>query len=135
MPSPQPPVPTFDDQIFWDGVAQGRLLITQCRGCFRLQHPPSPMCPQCGSLEWEGREVSGRGTLHSWIVSKHPTSPDDRARLVALVELEEGVRLVSNLQVAQISDVRNDMAVEVIFADVDGVRLPQFQPTGKGTAP
>lgn len=72
--------------------------------------------------------MSGRGTVHSWIVSHHPTQTDDLPRIVALVELEEGVRLVSNLQEVRVADVRNDMAVECVFAEIDGVTLPQFRP-------
>ena len=86
------------------------------------------MCPHCGSLEWATVAASGRGTVHSWIVSHHPSDPDDAARIVALIDLEEGVRLVSNLTDANSADVANDMAVEVVFRDVDGVRLPQFVP-------
>jgi uncharacterized OB-fold protein len=86
------------------------------------------MCPNCGSLEWDVVQLSGRGTVHSWIVSHHPSEPDDAARIVALIELDEGIRLVSNLQGIDPADVENDSAVEVMFADVDGVRLPQFRP-------
>jgi uncharacterized OB-fold protein len=88
------------------------------------------MCPGCGSLEWSIHEASGRGTVHSWIVSHHPSQPDELPRIVALVELDEGVRLVSNLQDVEVSDVRNDMPVQVIFTEVDGVKLAQFRPVG-----
>ena len=69
----------------------------------------------------------GRGKVQSWIVSRHPTEPDDAPRIVALIDLEEGVRLVSNLQDVEIADVENDMPVEVVFADIDGFTLPQFR--------
>jgi hypothetical protein len=92
------------------------------------------MCPNCGSLEWDTQEASGRGTVHSWIVSRHPTEPDDEPRIVALVELEEGVRLVSNLQEVEESQVWNDMPVEVMFVEIDQVALPQFRPTPEATA-
>jgi uncharacterized OB-fold protein len=118
-----------DDEYFWQGVSEGRLLLARCANCSTLQHPPSPMCPTCGSVQWTTQDASGRGTVHSWIVSRHPTRPDDLPRIVALIELEEGIRLVSNLQDVEIDDVRNDMPVEVIFADVDGVRLPLFRPS------
>jgi hypothetical protein len=85
------------------------------------------MCPRCGSLEWDTQEASGRGTIHSWIVSHHPTEPDDAPRIVVLVELDEGVRIVSNLD-ASVAEVENDMPVEVVFVEVDGVTLPQFRP-------
>jgi uncharacterized OB-fold protein len=86
------------------------------------------MCPRCGSLEWDVQEASGRGTVHSWIVSRHPTEPDRAPRVVVLVDLEEGVRLVSNLRDVDVSDVRNDMAVEVMFETVNDAVLPQFRP-------
>ncbi len=86
------------------------------------------MCPHCGSLEWSVRELSGRGLLHSWVLSKHPSEPDEMARIVALVELEEGVRMVSNLHAIELAHIENDMPLKVVFVDVDGVRLPQFAP-------
>ena len=89
------------------------------------------MCPQCGSVEWSEWEASGRGTVHTWILSHHPSEPDTEPRIVALVELEEGVRLVSNLHGIEPDDVRNDMDVEVFFAEVDGVRLPLFRTAPK----
>ena len=127
MPAVLPPVPDNDDEFFWDGVEQGRLLLRCCAGCGRLQHPPSPMCPACHSLEWTTREASGRGTVYSWIVSHHPTEADALPRIVILVDLEEGPRLVSNLQGVAPSDVRNGMAVELCFDTFDGVTLPQFR--------
>ena len=128
MPGVVPPVVGRDDEFFWAGVAEGRLLVRRCARCGRRQHPPSPMCPACASVEWDVEELSGRGTVHSWIVSRHPSRPDEDPRVIALVQLDEGVRLVSNLVDVAIDDVVNDMAVEVRFADVDGVRLPQFRP-------
>jgi uncharacterized OB-fold protein len=86
------------------------------------------MCPACGSVDWTVRELSGKATVHSWIVSHHPTQADDEPRIVALLDLAEGLRLVSNLRGVDVGDVRNEMAVEAIYVDVDGVRLPQFQP-------
>jgi len=132
MPHAVAPTVDHDDEFFWNGVAEGRLLVRRCAQCQRLAHPPSPMCPWCGSLEWDVRELSGRGTLHSWIVSRHPSEPDDVARIVALVELDEGVRLVSNLVGIDAAEVENGMPVEVLFAEVDGVALPQFRPAGGG---
>ncbi|MHC4934131.1 MAG: Zn-ribbon domain-containing OB-fold protein [Planctomycetota bacterium] len=122
------PTPGPDDQYFWDGVAQDKLLLQRCAECHRLRQPPSPMCPGCHSLDWETQESSGRGEIHSWIVSRHPSVPDEDSRIVVLVDLEEGVRLVANLQEIPFDRVRNGMAVEAFFAEVDGVKLPQFRP-------
>jgi uncharacterized OB-fold protein len=122
-----PPLVGHDDEYFWNGIADGLLLLRECAGCARLQHPPTPMCQKCGSVEWTVRESPGRGVLYSWIVSRHPTQPDDQPRIVALVELEEGVRMVANLSGVAPRDVRNGAPVEVFFAELDGVRLPQFR--------
>jgi uncharacterized protein len=127
VPHAVPPTTDHDDAFFWEGVEEGKLLVRSCAGCHQLQHPPSPMCPHCGSLAWDVHQLSGRGTLHSWVESKHPSEPDDMTRIVALVELEEGIRLVSNLHAVPSAAVQNDMPLEVVFVDVDGVRLPQFQ--------
>ncbi|HEX4863564.1 MAG TPA: OB-fold domain-containing protein [Acidimicrobiales bacterium] len=123
-----PPTITSDEEFFWNGVDDGRLLLARCALCSSLQHPPTPMCPQCGSLEWTTQEASGRGKVHSWIVSRHPTQLDTEPRVIALIELVEGVRLVSNLHGVEIDGVRNDMDVELIFTETDGVKLPQFRP-------
>jgi uncharacterized protein len=117
------------DAYFWDGVRDRTLLLRRCTGCGQLQHPPTPMCGNCHGLEWETQKATGRGTVYSWIVSKHPTQPDDNPRIVALVELDEGVRLVSNLIGIEAGDVRNDMAVEVTFVEYDNdIVLPHFTP-------
>ena len=97
------PIIHADDRYFWAGVAERRLLIQHCTACGTLRHPPSPMCGNCGSLEWDTQEASGRGRVLTWLLSRHPNAPDENARVVVLVELDEGVRVVSNLV-----DVPND---------------------------
>jgi len=124
-----PPVVSDDDRFFWDGARRGELLLQRCAGCGQLRHPPAPMCPQCRSLEWDTVASTGRGTIYSWVVSHHPSDDDPHGRVVVLVELDEGVRLVSNLVSVPWTEVRNDQPVEVFFADVDGIVLPQFRPT------
>jgi len=128
VPQIIPPTPDPDDQYFWDGVEREVLLLQRCAECSVVRQPPSPMCPHCHSLNWDTQEASGRGEVHSWIVSHHPSQADTSPRIVALIELEEGVRLVSNLQEIEADKVRNDMAVELMFMDFDGIKLPQFRP-------
>jgi uncharacterized OB-fold protein len=134
MPVVLPPVPGPADQWFWDGVAEGKLLFQRCSSCGTLRHPPSPMCGECHSLAWEPEAASGRGTVYTWIVSHHPTQPDDEPRIVALLELEEGVRFVSNLTGVDRDAVTNGMAVELCFETFgegdDTFTLPQFRPVG-----
>lgn len=131
------PEPDADDAFFWDGVGEGQLLVRRCAGCGRTQHPPTPMCPACGSVTWHTTELSGRGTVLSWIASHHPNQPDAQPRIVVLVELEEGHRLVANLYDRDLHDAApgdgiNGLAVRSVFVDVDGVRLPGFVAAGDG---
>jgi uncharacterized protein len=128
MPRVVPPVTDDDNRFFWQGVSDGRLLVQRCASCGALRHPPGPMCPRCQTLEWDTVEASGRGTVYSYVLSHHPTEPDAEPRLVVLVDLEEGVRLVANLVGVPWPEVTNGMAVEAFFAEVDGVMLPQFRP-------
>lgn len=129
MPAVIPPVPNRDDQFFWDGARRGALLVQRCTSCARLRHPPAPMCPACGGEQWEPEEMSGRGTVHAWVASHHPNRAEEPPRIVALIELEEGVRMVSNLQDVTPESVHNDMAVTVWFSRFDpDVVLPQFRP-------
>jgi uncharacterized OB-fold protein len=130
MPRIIPPNPDRDDEFFWNGVKEGKLLILRCADCKTLRHPPVPMCPNCGSVKRDAQESTGRGTIYTWIRSHHPTEPDAAPRVVVLVELEEGIRMVSNLQGVDVEDVRNGMPVEVFFQDFDGVVLPQFRLAG-----
>ncbi|MCU1396880.1 MAG: hypothetical protein JWM34_5308 [Ilumatobacteraceae bacterium] len=129
-----PPVPDKTDQCFWDGVAERRLLIQRCTQCGTLRLPPVPMCGTCHALTWDTLEASGEGTVYTWILSHPPNGPTDPARIVVLVQLDEGVRVVSNLCAADPggtidpADVGNDMPVRLCFREVDGVLLPQFHP-------
>ena len=124
------PSMTADSQFFWNGVKDGRLLIQRCAACGVLRHPPRPMCPHCHSLTWDTLESSGKGTVYSFVMPRHPQFPFfDDDYIVALIELEEGTRLVSNLVDVAPEDTRIGMAVVVRFDEFDdGVVLPVFTP-------
>jgi uncharacterized OB-fold protein len=128
-PRPRPPV-NADNAFFWEGVARGELLIQRCAGCGRLRHPPGPMCPSCRSLEWDTVASTGRGTLYSYVVPHHPQVPSfEYPYVVALVQLDEGTRLVSNLLDVAPDEVRVGMPLEVAFVAVDEeLTLPLFRP-------
>lgn len=130
MPSVIPPNPTLDDQFFWDAIAEGRLVFQRCAACGVVRHPPAPLCGDCHSTAWDTVESSGHGHVYTWIVSHHPTQPDAEPRVVVLVELDDGVRFVSNLLGAAPDDVENGMEVALSVEEVDGVRLPEFRPAG-----
>ncbi len=116
-----------DDAFFWEAAAADRLVIQRCVDCGALRHPPAPMCGDCGSLRWDAREATGRGRVVSWITSLHPNRPDDEPRIVILVQLEEGTRLVSDLVDGPHRGPYDDLPVLVEFRDVDGVRTPLFR--------
>ena len=123
-----------DQDFFWDGVKAGKLLIQKCSGCGALRQPPGPMCPECHSLKWEAEEASGHGRVSAWILSRHPTQPDANPRIVALIELAEGVRMISNLQDIDVAEVIQGMPVEIFFAEIGGAVLPQFRPAAGAPA-
>jgi hypothetical protein len=125
-----PPTTTPDTRFFWDGVRAHTLPIQRCTGCRALRHPPRPMCPRCNSLSWDTVESSGRGRVYSFVMPRHPPLPwFEGTYIVALVELDEGTRLVSNLCGVAPEDVTIGMPVEVFYEHFDGgLVLPQFRP-------
>ncbi|MEY2566858.1 MAG: 3-oxo-4,17-pregnadiene-20-carboxyl-CoA hydratase alpha subunit [Actinomycetota bacterium] len=130
-PRPRPAI-NRDNQFFWDGVSEGKLLIQRCTKCAQLRHPPGPACPNCGSLEWDTVESSGRGTVYSYVVPHYPPAPMfGEDYVVVLVELDEGVRFVSDLIDVAPGDVEIGMAVEVTFVKTDPeLTLPLFKRVG-----
>ncbi len=128
-PRPRPAI-NLDNQFFFDGANEHKLLIQRCSSCGALRHPPGPMCPECRSLEWEAVEASGKGTIYSFVVNHYPQVPSfDYPLAVVLVELEEGVRLISNVVDVDPADVEIGMPVEVTFVEFDAeLTLPQFRP-------
>ena len=116
-----------DDAFVWDAAADGRLVIQRCADCGTLRHPPAPMCGRCGSLAWDTAASGGRGRVYSWMYSLHPNRPDDEPRIVVLVQLDEGVRLVSNLVDPPHEGPYDDLPVVVDFRDVRGTRTPVFR--------
>jgi uncharacterized OB-fold protein len=124
------PTTTPDTKFFWDGLKDGKLLIQRCGGCATLRHPPRPMCPRCNSLEWSAIESSGRGTVYSFVMPRHPPWPwfEGQTYIVALIELEEGTRILSNLRDVDPAAVTIGMPVEAFVERFDSVALHQFRP-------
>jgi uncharacterized OB-fold protein len=124
------PLVTVDSQFFWDGIKDHKLLIQACAECGKLRHPPRPMCPHCNSLSWNTIESSGRGSVFSFVMPQHPPYPwFEYPYIVVLVDLDEGIRLVSNLCDVAPDDVSIGLRVEVFYEHFDdGLVLPQFRP-------
>lgn len=124
------PVLTDDNAGYWEALKDRELRIQGCADCGKLRHPPRPMCPHCGSLNKNMVPVSGRGTVYSYAILHHPQAPAfDYPVLAALIDLDEGVRIVSNLVGVDKDDIRIGMPVQVEFADAkDGWVIPVFRP-------
>ncbi|MEU9118753.1 OB-fold domain-containing protein [Streptomyces sp. NPDC048506] len=124
------PVINRDNAGFWAGVADHRLLIQRCGGCGTLRFPWLPGCNGCGSAQWDAVESCGVGTVFSYVVMHHPPFPAfDPPYAVALIELAEGVRIVSNVVGVPCDEVRIGMPVRLEFLRVDGeLELPVFAP-------
>ena len=92
------PVRNQDTDYFWEGTAQGELRIQRCNACGVLRHPPGPSCPECHAFDRGYVVASGRGTIFSFLVHHAPKMPGRQLPLtIALVELEEGVRMVATV--------------------------------------
>lgn len=132
------PVINRDNAGFWEGVERHKLLIQRCTGCRTLRFPWLPGCNACGCLEWETVEASGAGTVFSYVVMHHPHFPafteSDHAAdaagpyAVALIELAEGVRIVSNVVGVPYDKVRIGTPVRLEFRRYDEeLELPVFR--------
>jgi uncharacterized OB-fold protein len=127
------PAITHDNRFFWEGLSEGKLLLQRCSGCRKLRHPPGPMCSACQSLAWETQQASGRGVLYSWVVAHHPPVPPfEYPHPVALVELDEGVRIVATLDGVVRDEIQIGMALRCEIVEVDdGFYLPRFRPAAE----
>lgn len=122
-----------DNRFFFDALGRGELRFQQCPSCHQITHPPTPMCPACGSFERGTVASSGRGEVYSFIVNHHPQVPGFTYPLVvALVELDEGVRMVTNLVGVAPDEVHIGLPVELEVVVVDGDQvLPLFRPISR----
>ncbi len=126
------PKPTPETRHYWDGAREGELRLQRCDSCDNVYFPPRPFCPECGSRDVSVIKASGRGKLFSYVIN-HLPSPgfEDGPFAIAVVELEEGPRMMSNiLECEQTPEaLQLDMPLEVIFEKLsDEISLPQFRP-------
>ena len=128
---PDQPLPDVDDPIagpFWEHCRRHELHVQRSRGTGRFVFPPRPA--YAGDFDWV--RVSGRGRVLTFVVVRPPFLPAFEHKLpfvIAVVELDEGPRLVGELCDCAIDDVRCGMAVEVVFEDLtERVTLPQWRP-------
>lgn len=131
-------IPTVypETQFYWDGAKQGKLMLNTCRACDRAYFPPRPFCPRCSSRDITIAEASGRGRLYSYVISQLPAPGYEPPFTIAVVELDEGVRMVSNIVdcPADPEALILDMPLQVTFEDRDGFAVPQFRPAAGGAS-
>ncbi|MFJ5048010.1 bifunctional MaoC family dehydratase N-terminal/OB-fold nucleic acid binding domain-containing protein [Streptomyces sp. NPDC088719] len=139
-PPPRPrPVINRDNAGFWAGVADHRLLIQRCTDCATLRLPWLPGCNACGCAEWDTVQAGGEGTVFSHVVMHYPPFPafspsgEGGPYAVALIELAEGVRIVSNVIGVPYDKVRVGMPVRLEFLVTDpDLELPVFRASEGG---
>jgi hypothetical protein len=129
------PVPDAETQPYWDATRRGRLLIKGCRVCGRPFFYPRAHCPRCHATDTVWREASGRGTVYTFTIVHQNDLPPFRDRVpyvVAIVELEEGVRMTTNVEGCPPEDLRCGLPVVVAFRAEEGdgrsVAIPVFRP-------
>ncbi len=134
-------LPELNDRnrFFWQGGREGSLVLLRCRRCGFYLHPPSPVCPRDRSTDVGPEAVSGRATVASFTVNRHPWLPMPLPYVIGLVELVEqpGLRLTTDIVRCPPDEVQIGMEVQVVFEhhrDPDGdVWLPLFEPVQGAT--
>ena len=127
------PEPRGLTQEFYDWCKKHELRFQRCSDCNVWRHVPREMCADCGSWNWQWAQSSGRGKLFTWTVAERPLHAgfvDAVPYASVVVEMDEGVRIVSEVVDQAPSDLQMDMPVEVTFDDVtDEITLPKFRRT------
>jgi uncharacterized protein len=124
------PAPTDLSSGFWSAADEARLALPGCDSCGAGFFPPERLCPSCGSAGWSYVDSPGSGTVTSHTVVHRAPSPDFATPyVVAVVELDGGPSLLTNLVDADPESVSTGMRVHVVFLDqADGRALPVFAP-------
>ncbi len=128
------PIPSPESEPFWAGARDHKLLMQKCAPCGKFWFPPGTICPHCGAHEFSWAETSGRGRVFTFVTYQRLYNKAWEGELpyvVAIVELEEGPRMLTAITGIDAADVVCDLAVQVVFDDVTAdVTLPKFTPVG-----
>lgn len=136
------PVPqvTDEDRAYWDGVQAGKLLIQKCLDCNHLQFFPRPRCVSCFSKNLGWQESKGTGTVYSFTTVSIPLNPAVRKHveqggappIFAKIDLDEGVRIISEIIDCQPEEVKIGAPVQVAYVEAKGTnfKLPKFRLVG-----
>lgn len=131
-PPPRPlPHPSALTRPFWDGARRGRLMVQRCHACSAHIFYPRYLCPVCGCPDLRWVDASGRATVFTYTVARRPTHPafaDRVPYVIAVVELEEGPKLTTNIVDVDPDTVAIGLEVEAMFEDVGEITLVNFRP-------
>ena len=126
------PQPNADDKPFWEGCKRHQLQFQKCQSCGHVRWPPSIICPMCYSSDTEWIIAGGKGEVYTFVVyhqSYHPAFEGELPYVAAIVELEEGPHILTNIVGCDPSEVKCDMPVEVAWEDItEEFSLPKFKP-------
>ena len=126
------PTPDFETQPFWDGCKEGRFLLQHCNACDSDYFYPRPFCPKCWSTDVAWKEAGGGATLYTYSVVRQndlPPFPDRVPYVAAVVQLDEGPRVMTNVEGCEFDDLEIGMALRVGFRAIsDDVTIPVFEP-------
>jgi hypothetical protein len=131
------PQPTPETAPFWEGCKQHELRLQFCTDCQKFFFYPRIFCPTCLSVNVEWRTVSGRGTLHTYVISHRPAPgfENEVPYTIAIVKLDEGPHMMTNIVGVEHTpeNLPAGMAVQVDFEDVtETITLPKFRPVAAG---
>jgi uncharacterized protein len=128
-------LPTIEDETrpFWDAAKAGQLMIAKCGGCGKVHYYPRPMCPHCWSEDVSLTPASGKGTLYTWstvFMNDLPPFKEMLPYVAAQVDLEEGVRVTTNIIDCDPKDLAIGMPVTLAFRELnDAISVAVFCPT------
>jgi uncharacterized OB-fold protein len=126
------PQPTAWSRPFWEGTKQHKLLLKKCTACGHIDHPPYLYCTACSSEDAEWVEASGKAKLYAYAVNTYSVPfpfIEDLPYVLAMVDLPEGPRMISNIVGRSPQELRNGMELEVVFDQVSpDVVLPKWRP-------
>ncbi|MFC4275601.1 Zn-ribbon domain-containing OB-fold protein [Achromobacter aloeverae] len=122
--NPEWPAPAANPEnlAFFTAASQGKLLYGRCHACAQAHYYPRRICPNCFSAEVEWVEAGGHGHIYSYTV----LNGDAGERVLAFIELDEGVRMLSNIVDARAQSLRIGAPVRVAFGRAGAVRVPVF---------
>jgi uncharacterized OB-fold protein len=130
---PRPlPILDEDNREFWESCHRHAMTLQRCSACSRMRYYPAPICSSCGSLDFAWEPVSGNGVVYTYSIVRRPATPafkDEVPYVYAIVELEEGPMMPTNIVGVPVDDVSIGIPVRLTYRDMtEDITLPVFIP-------